>query len=95
MTDQETSSESNEEMVDATADAPEANARYNLRSGTTTKKTELSHRGSPLYQAVNRGELGARSEELVDNLRKSLVSVAQVPPSCVAPYTVRPVRLSS
>ena len=82
MTDQETSSgsESNEEMVDAAADASEANARYNLRPRATTRTAEQSYRGSPLYQAANMGELGTQSAELANNLRKTLTSVAQEPP---------------
>ena len=86
MTDQETSSgsESNEEMVDAAADASEANARYNLRPRVTTRTAEPSHRGSPLYQAANMGELGTQSAELANNLGKTLTSVTQEPPAANA-----------
>ena len=82
MTDQETSSgsESNEEMVDAAADASEANARYNLRPRVSTRTAEQSHRGSPLYQAANGGELGTQSAELASHLWKTRTSVAQEPP---------------
>ena len=43
-----------------------------LRSGRPEATRELSHRASPLYESMGRGELEAQSARLISQLRRSM-----------------------